>query len=175
MDLGRVGTVRFGTVLASGFDSRVNDRGNRMRWPSGRLQLRPGDDRRVGRLRPVPYRITAGRRPGPGDRGHPDRCGQRPLLRRRHADLRGRRLDDGLFDITVVGDCSRSTLLTRISASLSRAPISSHPIVTVHRAAAIALAADGLTGYADGEPLGPLPLTAHSVPAAVRVLGGPSH
>ena len=27
--------VYFGSVLASGFDSRVNDRANRMRWPRG--------------------------------------------------------------------------------------------------------------------------------------------
>lgn len=35
LDLGRADGHWFGTVLASGFDSRVNDRGNRMRWPGG--------------------------------------------------------------------------------------------------------------------------------------------
>lgn len=34
VDLGRIGDRWFGAVLASGFDSRVNDRGNRMRAPS---------------------------------------------------------------------------------------------------------------------------------------------
>lgn len=32
------------------------------------------------------------------------------------------------------------------------------------------LEAPGVTGYADGEPFGPLPLTAEAVPGAVRVL-----
>lgn len=43
-------------------------------------------------------------------------------------------------------------------------------MVTVHRAARVELAAPDVTGYADGEPLGPLPITAEAVPAAVRVL-----
>src|SRR5690606_4488553 len=33
VDLGRAGSTWFGGVLAAGFDSRVTERGNRMRWP----------------------------------------------------------------------------------------------------------------------------------------------
>lgn len=80
-------------------------------------------------------------------------------------------MDDGLFDVTVVAGCSRSTLL-RVFPKVYRGTHLSHPVVTVHRTARITLAADGLTGYADGEPLGPLPLTATCVPGAVRVLAG---
>ncbi|MFF2524332.1 diacylglycerol kinase family protein [Streptomyces liangshanensis] len=139
----------------------------------------------------------------------------------------GARTDDGLLDVTVVGRCSRTTLLTvfprvyrgthlgrvvrisvasrcpaRTPAALSsvgdarrrlppppcrrthRTPLlhprrserqaQGHPAVTVHRAARVALAAPGLTGWADGERLGPLPLTAVCVPGAVRVLGARS-
>ncbi|GLX19280.1 hypothetical protein Slala02_18190 [Streptomyces lavendulae subsp. lavendulae] len=46
----------------------------------------------------------------------------------------------------------------------------SHPKVTVHRAAKVTLEAPDLTAYADGEPLGPLPVTAECVPGAVRLL-----
>lgn len=174
MDLGRVGKVRFGTVLASGFDSRVTDRGNRMRWPSGRLRYDLAMIAELAGLRSARYRMRLDDGPeqeieatliavgnGPSYGGGMRICGDA-------------RLDDGLFDITVVGPCSRSTLLT-VFPRVYRGTHLSHPIVTVHRAAAISLAADGLTAYADGEPLGPLPLTAHSEPAAVRVLGGPSH
>ncbi|PWS40315.1 sphingosine kinase, partial [Streptomyces sp. ZEA17I] len=48
----------------------------------------------------------------------------------------------------------------------------SHPAVTTHRVSSIELAAAGVTAYADGEPLGALPLTATCVPGAVRVLTG---
>lgn len=42
--------------------------------------------------------------------------------------------------------------------------------MTVHRARKITLAAAGLTAYADGEPMGVLPVTAECVPRAVRLL-----
>ncbi|NJP83139.1 sphingosine kinase, partial [Streptomyces sp. AA8] len=71
---------------------------------------------------------------------------------------------------TVVGPCSRSTLL-KVFPRVYRGTHLSHPAVTVHRVAKVSLSAPGLTGWADGEPLGPLPLTAETVPEAVRLLG----
>ncbi|MEV5319834.1 diacylglycerol kinase [Streptomyces sp. NPDC052687] len=169
IDLGRVGDRWFGTVLASGFDSRVNDRGNRMRWPAGRLKYDLAMLAELAAFRPFPYRITLddgavreveatlvavgnGSSYGGGMRICP-----------------GADLTDGLFDITVVGDCTRRTLL-RVFPRVYRGGHVDHPKVTVHRAAKIEIAAAGITGYADGEPLGPLPLTARCVPAAVRVI-----
>lgn len=78
--------------------------------------------------------------------------------------------DDGLFDITVVGDCSRATLL-KVFPQVYKGTHLSHPKVTVHRARKVTLEAAGITAYADGEPLGPLPVTAECVPGAVRIVG----
>ncbi|AIR97362.1 diacylglycerol kinase [Streptomyces glaucescens] len=170
IDLGRVGDRWFGTVLASGFDSRVNDRGNRMRRPAGRLKYDLAMLAELAAFRPFPYRITFddgavheveatlvavgnGSSYGGGMRICP-----------------GADLTDGLFDVTVVGDCSRRTLL-RVFPAVYRGGHVDHPKVTVHRAAKVEIAAEGITGYADGEPLGALPLTARCVPAAVRVVG----
>ncbi|MEU3489370.1 diacylglycerol kinase [Streptomyces massasporeus] len=170
IDLGQVGDRWFGTVLASGFDSRVNDRGNRMRWPTGRLKY---DLAMIGELagfRPVPYRIRLdddkvleveatlvavgnGSSYGGGMRICP-----------------GADLTDGLFDVTVVGDCSRTTLL-RVFPRVYRGTHVDHPSVTVLRAARVEISAEGVTGYADGEPLGPLPLSARCVRGGVRVVG----
>ncbi|CAL9652786.1 Diacylglycerol kinase [Streptomyces sp. enrichment culture] len=170
IDLGQVGDRWFGTVLASGFDSRVNDRGNRMRWPTGRLKY---DLAMIGELagfRPVPYRIRLddgevreveatlvavgnGSSYGGGMRICP-----------------GADLTDGLFDITVVGDCSRATLL-RVFPRVYRGTHVGHPKVTVLRAARVEIAAEDVTGYADGEPLGPLPLSVRCVRGGVRVVG----
>ncbi|MGW0294095.1 diacylglycerol kinase [Streptomyces tuirus] len=169
IDLGQVGDRWFGTVLASGFDSRVNDRGNRMKWPTGRLKY---DLAMIGELagfRPVPYRIRLddevleaeatlvavgnGSSYGGGMRICP-----------------GADLTDGLFDVTVVGDCSRTTLL-RVFPRVYRGTHVDHPKVTVLRAARVEIAAEGVTGYADGEPLGPLPLNARCVRGGVRVVG----
>jgi diacylglycerol kinase (ATP) len=82
--------------------------------------------------------------------------------------------DDGLFDV-VVGDCSRATLLKAFPQVLFpqvyKGTHLGHPEVTVHRAAKVTPEAAGLTAYADGERVGPLPVTAECVPAAVRILG----
>jgi diacylglycerol kinase (ATP) len=46
-----------------------------------------------------------------------------------------------------------------------------HGAVTVHRAARVELAGAGVTTYADGEPVAPLPAIAECVPGAVHVVG----
>ncbi|MFF7289097.1 diacylglycerol kinase [Streptomyces griseorubiginosus] len=170
IDLGQVGDHWFGTVLASGLDSRVNDRGNRMRWPLGRFKYDLALLAELAAFRPLPYRITLddgevreveatlvavgnGSSYGGGMRICP-----------------GADLTDGLFDVTVVGDCTRTTLL-RVFPSVYRGTHVEHPKVSVVRAAKVEIAAPDVTGYADGEPLGPLPLTARCVPAAVSVIG----
>jgi diacylglycerol kinase (ATP) len=170
IDLGQVGDRWFGTVLASGFDSRVNDRGNRMRWPSGRFKYDLAMISELAAFRPVPYRIRLddgevreveatlvavgnGSSYGGGMRICP-----------------GADLTDGLFDITVVGDCDRTTLL-RVFPRVYRGTHVEHPKVTVLRAARVEIAAEGITGYADGEPLGPLPLSVRCVRGGVRVVG----
>lgn len=170
IDLGRVGGTWFGTVLASGFDSRVNDRGNRMTWPTGRFKYDLAMLAELAAFRPFPFRITL-------DDGE---------VREIEATLvavgngssygggmkicAGADLTDGLFDVIVVGDCSRRSLL-RVFPQVYKGTHLGHPKITVHRAAKIELAAEGITGYADGEPLGPLPLTAECVRGAVRVAG----
>ncbi|GAA3307684.1 hypothetical protein GCM10020295_67300 [Streptomyces cinereospinus] len=58
VDLGRAGDRWFGTVLASGFDSRVNDRGNRMRRPAGRFTYDLAMLAELAAFRPFPYRLT---------------------------------------------------------------------------------------------------------------------
>ncbi|MET7600539.1 MULTISPECIES: diacylglycerol kinase [unclassified Streptomyces] len=168
VDLGRVGGTWFGTVLASGFDSRVNDRGNRMRRPAGRLKYDLAMLAELASFKPFPYRITLD--------GGETREIEATLVAVGNGSSYGggmricadADLGDGLFDVTVVGDCSRTTLL-RVFPKVYKGTHLGHPVVTVHRAARVELVAEGVTGYADGEPLGPLPLTAKCVPGAVRV------
>ncbi|MCX4992100.1 MULTISPECIES: diacylglycerol kinase [unclassified Streptomyces] len=168
VDLGRVNGTWFGTVLASGFDSRVNDRGNRMRWPVGRFKYDIAMLAELAAFRPFSYRVTL-------DDGETREIEATLVAVGNGSSYGGGMricpgavLGDGLFDITVVGDCSRMTLL-KVFPKVYRGTHVDHPVVTVHRAARVELVAEGITGYADGEPLGPLPLTAECIPAAVRV------
>ncbi|MFJ5779650.1 diacylglycerol kinase [Streptomyces sp. NPDC093094] len=170
VDLGRVGGHWFGTVLASGFDSRVNDRGNRMRWPAGRLRYDLAMLAELAAFRPLPYRITLDDGTVRETEATLVAVGNGPSYGGGMRICPGADLTDGLFDVTVVGDCSRVTLL-RLFPSVYRGGHIGHPKITVLRAAQVELVAPDVTGYADGEPLGPLPLTARCIPGALRVVG----
>ncbi|MDI3407084.1 diacylglycerol kinase [Streptomyces cavernicola] len=169
VDLGRVDGRWFGTVLASGFDSRVNDRGNRMTWPGGRFKYDLAILAELAAFKPLPYRIRLDDGPAFEVDATLVAVGNGSSYGGGMRICAGAVLDDGLFDVTVVGDCSRRTLL-RVFPQVYKGTHLDHPKVTVHRAAKVTLEAPDVTGYADGEPLGALPLTAECVPAAVRVL-----
>lgn len=132
VDLGRVGEKWFGTVLASGFDSRVNDRGNRMRWPSGRFKYDLAMVAELAAFRPIPYRMTL----DDGDVREVEATlvavGNGSSYGGGMRICAGARMDDGLFDVTVVGDCTRTTLL-RVFSKVYRGTHLSHPKVTVPR------------------------------------------
>ncbi|MFD3569747.1 diacylglycerol kinase [Streptomyces sp. NPDC058667] len=159
----------YGTVLASGFDSRVNDRGNRMRIPAGRFTYDLAIIAELAGFRPVPYRLTL-------DDGHVVETDATLVAVGNGSSYGGgmricadARTDDGLLDVTVVGDCDRTTLI-KVFPRVYKGTHLDHPKVTTYRVRSLTLDAPGTTGYADGEPLGPLPLTVECVPAALRVL-----
>ncbi|MHC3817847.1 diacylglycerol kinase [Streptomyces sp. DT9] len=173
IDLGRAGDRWFGSVLASGFDSRVNDRGNRMRWAGGRFKYDLAILAELAAFRPIAYRMSLD--------GGPVQEVAATLIAVGNGSTYGGGMricadavmDDGLFDVTVVGECSRTTLL-KVFPKVYKGTHLGHPVVTVHRVSSIALEAVGVTAYADGEPLGALPLTATCVRGAVGVLGAGS-
>lgn len=169
IDLGRVGERWFGSVLASGFDSRVNDRGNRMRWIGGRFKYDLAILAELAAFRPVPYRLRLDDGPVTEVEATLIAVGNGTTYGGGMRICADAVMDDGLFDVTVVGDCSRTTLL-KVFPKVYRGTHLGHPAVTVHRVSSISLAAAGVTAYADCEPLGPLPLDATCVPGAVRVL-----
>lgn len=168
LDAGRVAGRWFLSVLSSGFDSTVNERANRMRWPGGRWRYDVAIAAELRTFRPLPYvleldgetwrteamlvAVGNGRSYGGGMLVCPD------------ADP-----TDGRFDVVVVGPLSRPEFL-RVFPSVFRGEHVSHPAVSVRRAATVTLAAPGMTAYADGERVSALPVTAETVPAAVQVL-----
>ena len=55
MDAVRVGDKWFGCVLGAGFDSRVNDRANRMSWPRGRMRYNLAILGELRVFKPLPF------------------------------------------------------------------------------------------------------------------------
>ncbi|WP_181772321.1 diacylglycerol/lipid kinase family protein [Amycolatopsis pittospori] len=169
IDLGRAGGEWFATVLCSGFDALVTERANRLRWPTGPRRY---DVAILGELaafqpRPVVLRtdvetleldatmIAVGNTPfyGGGMRICPD------------ADP-----EDGRFDVTVVGNATRRDLLRMLPGVRSGRHVA-HPAVRTLKATEIHLAGSDLPVYADGEPLGRLPIDITCVPGALTLLG----
>ena len=169
LDLGRAAGRWWSTVLACGFDSLVSDRANRLRWPRGRrrydvailaelARLRPRETRLVldGEEMTVPVTLVA--------------VGNTPSYGGAMRICPTATPDDGCFDVTVVGPMTRRELV-RTRPRLTAGTHVEHPAVTVHRACRVELSAPGITAYADGEPIAPLPVVAECVAGAVRVVG----
>jgi diacylglycerol kinase (ATP) len=173
LDLARMtgadGTDRwYGTVLAAGFDAIVGERANRMRWPRGPRRYDLAILVELSRLRPRRYTlrldgvaheldavlVAVGNCAsyGGGMRICPD------------ADP-----TDGLLDVVVGGHLGRGTLM-RIKPQVYRGTHLAHPEVRGYRAKTVELDAEDIVAYADGERLGPLPVTITAAPGALRLL-----
>jgi diacylglycerol kinase (ATP) len=167
MDLARAGGAYYATVLASGFDSAVNERANAMTWPRGQMRYNLATAAQLRTFHPVRYALEIdGRRldveamlvavgNGPSYGGGLRIC-------------EGAKLDDGLLDVVVIRSLSKPALL-RVYPRLFTGTHVRLPQYEHHLATRVSLAAPGISAYADGERLGALPLTVESAPRAVTV------
>jgi diacylglycerol kinase (ATP) len=166
IDLGRVQDQWFAAILSSGFDALVNDRANSMRWPRGRMRYNIAMIEKLIALRPHSYRIRVdesylevqatlvtvanGSSYGGGMKVCPDAS-----------------INDGLFDVMVLGRVSRIELL-KVFPKVYRGGHVGHPAVTFYRCNEIEIDGSG-SSFADGEPIAQLPLIAKCVSAALKV------
>jgi diacylglycerol kinase (ATP) len=177
IDLGRIrcGTGRkkcdkwFGTVAATGFDSLVTDRANRMRWPHGRLRYYLAMLAELSQLRLLPFRMVLdGTREIDADLtlvafGNTRSYGGGMLVCP-DADR-----SDGLLDITMVHEASR-TKLVRLFPTVIKGTHVNLDEVSTARAASIQVECPGINVYADGDFACPLPAQIAAVPGALEVL-----
>ena len=159
----------FGTVAATGFDSLVSDRVNRMRWPHGRMRYNLAIVAELSQLRPIPFRLVLD--------------GEREVV----ADLTlaafgitrsyggGMQICpaadhcDGLLDITMVATDSRLKLI-RLFPTVFKGTHVDLDEVSTARARTVTVEAPGINAYADGDFAGPLPAEISAVSGAVRIL-----
>jgi diacylglycerol kinase (ATP) len=168
VDLGRAGEQWFGCVVAAGFDARVNDRANRMRWPRGRMRYNLAMLAELGVFQPVRYRIDLD-----GESWQTDAMlvtiGNAQSYGGGMRVTPGALLDDGLLDVMVVKPISKARFLAVFPKVYSGTHVQL-PYVEVRRAQRVHVEAEAITAYVDGERLGPLPQTFEAVPAALRAL-----
>lgn len=167
IDAARAGERYFVTVLAGGFDSRVSERARAMSFPKGQLRYSLATLAELRVFRPMRYHLTldgasmsveatlvaVGNTPSYG--GGLRMCA-------------GARVDDGLLDVVVIAPMSRLGVVT-MYPKLFRGSHVTSPVYQHHRVRRLTVDAVDVVAYADGEPLGPLPVTVEVVPQSVRV------
>lgn len=168
VDLARAGDTYFATVLASGFDSKVNERANDMVWPRGQMRYNLATLAELRVFEPLPYTLVMD-----GEERHLEAMvvavGNGPSYGGGLRITERAVLDDGLLDVVVIKPMSKARLV-RSYPRLFTGTISEIPEYEHHLARTVTVAAPGVVAYADGERLGALPLTVECAPASLRVL-----
>jgi diacylglycerol kinase (ATP) len=174
VDLARMeaasGMVRwFGAVLGAGFDSIVNERANRMRFPRGPRRYDLATYAELIRLRPRTYTLRVD-----GEEHRVEAVlvavGNTPSYGGGMRIAPAADATDGLLDLVVVGAISRTTLV-RLKPLVYKGTHVLHPKVRCFRAATVGIEAEGITAYVDGERAAALPVTVTAAPGALTLLG----
>lgn len=174
VDLGRIvpdnaAPSWFGTVMATGFDSLVSDRVNRMRWPHGRMRYNLAMVAEISKLRLLPFRLTF----------DDDEPLQVELTLAAFGNTRsygggmqicpGADHGDGLLDVTMVHSGSRTKLI-RLFPTVFKGTHVNLDEVSTRRAASVRVECPGINAYADGDFVAPLPVTVSAVRGALQIL-----
>jgi diacylglycerol kinase (ATP) len=164
LDLGQVNDEIFADILSTGFDSVVNERANRMRVIKGRMKYNIAILLELSTFKPKSYEfrvdsvsfttkamliaVSNGISYGGGMKVTPNA-----------------ELDDGLFDIMVLGPVSKFEFLKVFPKVFSGGHVS-HPAVKILRGKEVSITSDAVA-YADGERIGNLPIKARVMPKAL--------
>lgn len=156
------------TVVASGFDSKVNERANAMRWPRGNMRYHLAIAAELRSFSPLPFTLTL-------DGTVLQReamlvaVGNGPSFGGGLRIAEGAVLDDGLLDVCIINPVSKAKLV-RVFPSLYRGTHVTLPEFERHLVREVVLEAPDVVAYGDGERLGALPTTVRVLPRALRVL-----
>ncbi|GAA0601834.1 YegS/Rv2252/BmrU family lipid kinase [Kribbella sandramycini] len=155
------------TVVAGGFDSLVNKRANAMSWPKGNSRYTVATLAELRTFSPLEYIVTVD-----GEvietKAMLVAVGTGPTYGGGLQICAGAEIDDGVLDVTIIEPVSRLTLL-QLFPKLSKGTHVGHPAVRALRGRSVRIESPGITAYADGEPLGPLPVDVTIAPGALTV------
>jgi diacylglycerol kinase (ATP) len=163
VDIGVVDGEYFGAVLSSGFDSVVNERANKLKWPKGPAKYNAAIALEFPKFKAIEFKIFAdeqvleveamliaignGRSYGGGMQVCPD------------ADLH-----DGLFDVMILHPVSKVEFI-KVFPKVFKGAHKGHPQVRFYRSARVSISSAAVA-YADGERIGGLPVRAECMAGA---------
>jgi diacylglycerol kinase (ATP) len=168
IDLARSGAQHYVTVLASGFDSLVNERANAMRWPRGQMRYNLATLAELRVFEPLPYTLELDGRVRQVE-AMLVAVGNGPSFGGGLRITHGACIDDGLLDVVIIKTMTKPDLV-RTYPKLFTGGHTKHPQYEHHLVRSATVAAPGIVAYADGERIGALPLTVEVAPLALKVL-----
>jgi diacylglycerol kinase (ATP) len=164
IDLGLADGEWFGAILSTGFDSIVNEKANTLKWPKGVMKYNAAIALELPRFKPQRYDITLdnrviqteamliavsnGRSYGGGMLVCPNAS-----------------IQDGLFDVMVLHPISKIEFAKVFPRVFAGTHIN-HPAVEITRSKSVRIESAAVA-YADGERIGPLPVSAECIHDAV--------
>ena len=168
IDLAQANDTWFVTVLAAGFDAIVNERANKMTWPRGQMRYNLATLAELRLLAPIPYVLDI------DGTQHTFEAtmvavGNGPSFGGGLRITEGADLTDGLLDVVIIEPLTKLELL-KTYPKLFKGTHVQHPSYRHHRCARVSVSSPHITAYADGERLGPLPMSISCHPAALRVV-----
>ncbi|MFS0912770.1 YegS/Rv2252/BmrU family lipid kinase [Microbacterium sp. 179-I 3D2 NHS] len=162
-------TAGFLTVAALGFDARVSDRTNRLRWPHGALRYYLAVVIELVRLRALRFTVAVDGGVAETGLGTLVAVGNTASYGGGMPVCAGAVPDDGMLDLVEVSRLGRLRLLRLFPLLLSGRHLARRE-VTHRRARTVTVSAPGLVVYADGERLGEDECTISVRPGALTVM-----
>lgn len=169
MDLGDVGGRTFVGVASTGFDAVANRIANAAPRVLGRGVYAYGAIGALARWKPEQFSLELDGRPLDYS-GYSVAVANTGMYGGGMRIAPGAAIDDGLLDVITIADMPRARYLRLLPTVFTGAHVE-RPEVNVHRAREVRISCERSTAmYADGDPIGRLPVTIRAVPAAVRVI-----
>ena len=167
VDLGKVGDEYFAAICSTGFDSIVNERANKLKWPKGKMKYNIAMLLELPKFKPRNYEIVID--------GKVIQTAAMLIAVANGLSYGGgmkvcptAEIHDGLLDVMILTPVSKFEFV-RIFPSVFKGLHVTHPAVTIHQGRTVHIWADAVA-YADGERIGTLPIDVSISPNQLRVL-----
>jgi YegS/Rv2252/BmrU family lipid kinase len=170
LDLGQAGSSTFIGIASCGFDSDANRIANQTRLVRGNLVYAYGALRALAGWKPARFTVTL-------DGGEPRNFTGYSVAAANSKAFGGgmflapdASLEDGLLDVVIISQVPKLRFLRLLPTVFAGEHVRQRN-VEVLRAREVQISAERpFTVYADGDPLGELPITVRALPAAANVL-----